>query len=388
MPPQPTTTTRARTAVAKRDETGVAKRTDTILDVIKAQRAELARALPAHMSSERFLRAVLTVCKSTPALLDCTPKSFLGAMMLSAQLGLEPGPLGHAYYVPFKNNKTNQREVQFIPGYKGLIDLARRSGHIASIYAHPVFEGDRFHFMLGLAPDIKHEPTSPHAERTDPTKVTHVYAVARFRDAGSEPVFVVLTRAQVDAAKARSKASGNGPWVTDWTAMALKTAVRRLCTWLPLSVELATAVEADERVVDVDSDQGFIFDLDAEAIEDAAVVADPQTGEIPDGPSSPEQQVAIDRMCRVLRWDTPQRRGFAAWIAGRPIGSITELTVVEASLVIEALDDPLQRQDYEADEIALDAAAAQPAGDGSDGGPAEGDGASAGTADQPELGAQ
>lgn len=255
--------------------TAVERKTKTIFDLIRDNQAGYARALPSMITPERFVRVAITAIRTKPQLARCNQQSLLGALMLSAQLGLEPGgPLGHAYLVPFGN------EVTFIVGYKGMIDLARRSGAVASIYAEPVFEGDEFHWSLGLHRDIQHSPTA--VQRDDPTKITHVYAVARFKGEGEEPSFVVLTRAQVEKFRARSKTPKKGPWVDDWQAMALKTAVRRLATWLPMSVELARGMAADEQVItklDVDVDDFIDVEGDEVQAERSDAVAEPEKTE-------------------------------------------------------------------------------------------------------------
>ena len=101
---------------------------------------QIALALPRHLTADRLARIALTEVRKTPALASCDQASFLGAIMQCAALGLEPGSaLGHAYMIPFRNNKKNITEVQFIVGYRGMIDLARRSGQILSIEARTVF---------------------------------------------------------------------------------------------------------------------------------------------------------------------------------------------------------------------------------------------------------
>jgi recombination protein RecT len=224
------------TARAARQQ-GVVKRVDTVSDLLKAMREQIALALPRQMDVDRFVRVAMTTLRTNPRLLACDPQSLRAALMISAQLGLEPGgPLGHAYLVPYR------AEVTFIVGYRGYIDLARRSGLVRSVYAEAVREGDEFEWTLGLHRDIVHRPARERGE------VTHVYAVATYRD-GMDPDFLVLDRAKVDSFRRRSKAADDGPWVTDYEAMALKTAVRRLATWLPLSVEMARAVAIDERSI-------------------------------------------------------------------------------------------------------------------------------------------
>lgn len=249
----------------------------TIFDLIKRSERQFAVALGKTIDPDRFVRVATTTIRTNKQLASCNPQSLLAALMLSAQLGLEPGgPLGHAYLVPFKN------EVTFIPGYRGLIDLARRSGAVASIYAHAVYDGDAFEFELGLEQRLVHRPTA--TDREDPDRISHVYAVAKLRD-GSDPVFVVLTRAGVEKYRRRSAAGNRGPWVSDWEAMALKTAVRRLMTWLPLSVE-AQAVSKTDAIAVRDVIDVELLEEDVEPLIDVPAGVDGATGELEDGATS------------------------------------------------------------------------------------------------------
>lgn len=239
----------------------------TVLDLINQQKKAIEVALPSHLDTERFTRTVLTEVRRNPALLKCDPMSLLGAVMLSAQLGLELGPLGHAYLVPFKN------EVTFIIGYKGMVDLARRSGQVSSIQAFPVYEGDEFSYTYGLNPDIHHVPAEG-SER----KLTHVYAIAKYKDGGFN--FVVLTRDEVDSYMNRSPSANaqSSPWKTDYEAMALKTAIRRLFRWLPVTPEITQiATVADEtapRGISTDVVADLELTHDEDDIEDAELVED------------------------------------------------------------------------------------------------------------------
>jgi recombination protein RecT len=246
---------------AQQAGTAVKQKHKTIYEIVREHQPQFAAALPnTGVDAERFTRVAVTVLRDSKQLSACTPGSLLGALMICAQLGLEPGgPLGQAWLVPYK------RECTFIVGYKGYIALALRSEQIASVKAVPVYDGDQFSWRLGLDEDITHVPTA--AVRDDPDKLTHVYAVARFRDRAIDPVFVVLTRAEVDKFRARSKAKDNGPWVTDYVAMAQKTAVRRLSTWLPLQTELARASAVDEQVVDRVNDIDDFIDVHGEEVE-------------------------------------------------------------------------------------------------------------------------
>jgi recombination protein RecT len=235
----------------------------TLNQLIEQMKPQIARALPKHMDADRLARIAMTLLKQTPKLGQCTPESFLGALMTASQLGLEPGPLGEAYLVPYGNT------VQFIPGYRGLIKLAWQSGQMKNIDAHVVYEHDEFDYEYGLNPFLRHKPT-----RGTRGKVTDVYAVATLQNGGS--AFVVMSLEDVAAIRKRSKSSGNGPWVTDWDAMAKKTAVKQLIRWLPLSTELQTlnhAADLDgtvrEDVTELPEADVDYIDAEPQAIEPA-----------------------------------------------------------------------------------------------------------------------
>jgi recombination protein RecT len=170
-----------------------------------------------------------------------------------------------------------------ILGYQGMIELAMRSGQVSSIFAHPVYESDEFHYRLGLDPDIHHIP-SADADR-ESGKLTHVYAVARIK--GADPVFVVLSKAQVDARKSRSATAGKSfsPWQSDYDAMALKTAVRALFKWLPKSSEMMARIETLEKSGDEGNQTQFFSDDVSEGLDRVGLsesVIDEETGEVID----------------------------------------------------------------------------------------------------------
>ena len=209
----------------------------TVIDVVRSKKfqAQMALALPKSMTADRLTRIVMTECRKAPALLKCAPESFYGAVLQCAALGLEPGSaLGHCYLLPFGNGKDKQ-------GYRGMIDLARRSGQIVSLSAYCVHEQDTFNYKLGLDPDIEHIPASV----ADRGKVTHVYAVAKLKGGGVQ--FEVMSRAEIEAVRKTSKAGTSGPWASHWDEMAKKTVIRRLFKYLPVSIEAVRAVEIDEK---------------------------------------------------------------------------------------------------------------------------------------------
>lgn len=233
---------------------------------------QMALALPKSLTADRLTRIVLTEFRKTPALLRCDRESLFGAVLQCAALGLEPGSaLGHCYLLPY--GKT----CQLIIGYRGMIDLARRSGQIVSLYAYVVHEKDEFNYKLGLYPDVEHVPSSEAA----PGPVTHVYAVAKLKDGGVQ--FEVMSRAEIEAVRARSKAGRSGPWVTDWDAMAKKTVIRRLFKYLPVSIEAVRATEIDEKADrgEAVTEQDWIDSNFVETGEEAAPVIEQAPVEAP-----------------------------------------------------------------------------------------------------------
>lgn len=206
-------------------------------------KAQMALALPKHMTADRLARIALTEVRKVPALARCDQTSFLGAIMQCASLGLEPGgALGHAYLLPFENRKKGTTEVQFIVGYRGMIDLARRSGQIVSIEARTVHAADKFRVALGLEPKLEHEPAW---EADDRGPLRFVYAVAKLHGGGVQ--FDVMSRAEIEKVRAQSKAGQSVPWVSHFDEMAKKTVIRRLFKYLPVSIEIARAVGLDEQ---------------------------------------------------------------------------------------------------------------------------------------------
>lgn len=233
-------------AKARASAVAATTKTGTMLDIVRSKsfQAQMALALPKNLTAERLTRIVMTEVRKEPKLLNCNQESFFGAVLQCAQLGLEPGSaLGHCYLLPFGNGKANdgRPNCQLIIGYRGMIDLARRSGQIVSINAYVVHEADEFEYELGLHPDIHHKP-SPLADRGP---VTYVYAVAVLKGGGVQ--FEVMSRAEVEAIRKQSKAGSKGPWVTHWDEMARKSVVRKLFKYLPVSIEAVRAVEIDEK---------------------------------------------------------------------------------------------------------------------------------------------
>lgn len=192
--------------------------------------------VPKHVTPERLCRIGLNAVSRNPKLMDCSPPTIVGAIVNCASLGLEPNLLGHAYIVPFWNGKTKQMEAQFQIGYKGAVDLVRRTGAVSTITARAVYEGDDFEYAYGLDDKLHHVPCG----EADGSKITHFYALYKLKDGGSD--FIVMTREQMDKHRdkfTKSQKDGIifGPWKDHYESMGLKTVLLRLIKFMPISIE-------------------------------------------------------------------------------------------------------------------------------------------------------
>lgn len=218
-------------------------------DLIMRSKPQFALAIggstPAQRQerAERFTRICLTAMRQTPKLAQCEPASILGAMMTCAQLNLEPNtPQGLAYLIPYN------RECQFQVGYKGLMQLMYRSGAIASFNADVVYrqevEQGLFEYESGISPRISHkiDLLNPEARTGNPEDVIAAYAAVVLKT--GEPIVRLVTKMEIDQARALNR--GNSPaWRDHYAAMAIKTAIKRLSAWLPVT-KVADAFAAEE----------------------------------------------------------------------------------------------------------------------------------------------
>lgn len=262
-----------KTAIAKKD-TGAGMKA-----YITKMQGEIAKALPSVITPERFTRIVMSAISTTPKLADTTPQSFLGAMMNAAQLGLEPNtPMGQAYLIPYKNKGI--LECQFQIGYKGLIDLAYRSGEVSIIQAHEVRENDEFSYEYGLEPKLEHKPALH--DRGD---VYCYYAMFHTKDGGFG--FEVMSKEDIQAHTAKYSQSYGGvfsPWKTNFDEMAKKTVLKRTLKYAPMKSDFVRAITSDETIKhDISPDMSEVAPIDVE------YSVDPNTGEVIDNEADGEE---------------------------------------------------------------------------------------------------
>ncbi|WP_319403232.1 recombinase RecT [uncultured Anaeromusa sp.] len=266
--------------------------TSVITSELGKQFKAMKSLVPKHVTPERMARIGLQAISRNPKLMECTPESVVGAIMNCATLGLEPNLIGHAYLVPFWNGKTKKMEAQFQIGYKGLLDLVRRTGDVSQVYAYEVRENDEFDYELGVHANLKHKPAA--SNRGD---VTGYYSVYHLKDGGYG--FFYLSRAEAlehaeRFSKSKDKDTGKlyGPWADHFDEMAKKTAMKAMTKYMPISVEAQAIMEGisrDESVVKVQEDKTGVT---GESFFTATYDVDLETGEV----KEPEKPMTDDEI--------------------------------------------------------------------------------------------
>ena len=233
--PEPVATTPAPTptpapAPAKRTMAG-------LLDPI---RSDIARALPKRVDSERFIEAVLIELRSLD-LSDISPMEIRRGVMRLAHLGLEPGLAQLVNLYPQKNRSRQCTELVPRPTYRGVIELARRSGEVRTVIAKVIYAEEQFEMWTDDAGEhLKHRPVlAPQ------TPLIGAYAYATGND-GNLIALVALSIDDIEARRAYSRRANAGAWVEHYEAMARKTAILALAPFLPLSPEQAGVFEAPD----------------------------------------------------------------------------------------------------------------------------------------------
>lgn len=242
------------------------QRANALGQMVDHYQSDISAILPKHVDFHRMKQLFVLSVKNVPKLLDCEPASLMKALFTAASMGLEPDPyFGQVYLLPYGKN------VQVIPGYKGLLQLVRNSGEITSITAQAVCKNDEFEYDLASGERPKHVPSL-----TDRGDAVAYYCIANFRDGGFH--FELMTKADVEKIRLRSAAVKSGkatPWDTDYDEMAKKTVIRRAVKRLPISLSkqarvalMAEDAYATGKVLDVDTN-GDAVDIWAEPVEEA-----------------------------------------------------------------------------------------------------------------------
>jgi recombination protein RecT len=249
---------------------------NTIKQFFVANKKVLSECLPQTLTPDLFIGAALTRIRLSADLQKCSSASLMASIWVAAQSGLDLSPsMEEADLIPRWSEKLGAYEANFQPRYGGLIKLVKQTGGVSNIYAHIVYKQDDFDFALGDTPFLRHKPDLDGPQTKG--DITNAYAVAKLSD--GSVIFEVMTIRQIEAIRSRSPAGESGPWTTDYVQMCRKTAIRRLCKYLPKSRYLAAALEAEE-AQEVGRKPQIVMPQDLGAVMEQA---DPKTGEIIEG---------------------------------------------------------------------------------------------------------
>jgi len=252
-------------------------------------------ALPKHLSPDRFCRIAITALTKTPKLVDCTQESLFACLLTLSSFGLEPDGR-RAHLIPYGNQCT------LIIDWKGLAELAMRSGVIAKLHADIVCENDTFTYSMGEVTEHGINFKQPRGE------MYAAYAMAQTKT--GEKFFCVMSKEEIEAIRKRSRSGSNGPWVTDFSEMAKKSAFRRLSKWLPLSAEFRDATEKDDEAneIDVTPQKALSFDVSPPLEGPASTEYTPSTLDefvIFLGDKDMQVGVALERICKLTKNNYP-----------------------------------------------------------------------------------
>lgn len=196
-------------------------------------REKIAEVLPKYLTAEQLTRVMVGTMARVPKLAECTPASLLNALMLCAQAGLLPDGR-NAHLIPYGSN------VQVIFDYKGLVQIAERNG-IQNIRAIAIHEKDALEYRMDGASVVFNWTPDYLKDRGEIV----AFAATCIRDGNTD--VEIMTKAEVDAIRKRSKSGNSGPWVTDYAEMGKKTVLRRMSKRWPLSPEQSAAIESEAR---------------------------------------------------------------------------------------------------------------------------------------------
>ena len=257
----------------------------SLKDLLEARKGEIAKVLPSVLPADQFARLALNALMTTKHLAECDMTTFYASVMTCAQLGLKPNVNGEGYLLPYFNNKKKRYECQFIPGYKGLMMLARRSGEIASIDAQTVYENDMFELSYGFEPALIHKPLLTG----DRGAVKGFYAAVILKDGGKNAFYMSVDDAQ-KYGKKYSKTFNNGPWQTDFEAMAKKSCLRQVLKYCPCSSDVQKAIDAENQY----DDNGYVDGMSM--FDGMEEVEEPQGEEV----KNVEMEVGEDGQARIV----------------------------------------------------------------------------------------
>jgi recombination protein RecT len=237
--PKPETQEQRVARISKSEERG-----QSLAQMWEIAAPRVRMLIPQHVVPERMIASLLTAVNRNPDLQKCTPVSLIRETIRAAQMGFDVSGIGGKFYlVPFWNRDIGQHEAQGITGYRGLEELARRTGDIVAIWSREVYEHEQFTYRDGIVQEIFHQPEGPQTADEQPTGA---YAVALWKNGFRQGE--VMNRVQLEKVRSMSKMPDGLMWKNHTSEAYRKTVTRRLCKRLPDSIELLTQLDNEDRM--------------------------------------------------------------------------------------------------------------------------------------------
>ncbi len=235
---------------------------DTARGLLGERFTQFTNLLPSEAAAKRFCSIMVQHAEDENLAKvlrnEVGQKSFVGAALQCAEFNLEPA-LGQAWLIPYGG------VVQFQLGYKGMLELAYRSGHVARVDAQAVFANDKFEPLLGEGRVIHTPPRFG-----DRGEVEGFYAVAELVSGGSAVEMMSLEEAHAHAQQySQTYGTKHSPWTTAFNEMAKKTVLKRLLKSLPASIQDSRLAFLGKDVVVLDDQQEVIDMGDAQILKSA-----------------------------------------------------------------------------------------------------------------------
>lgn len=231
-------------------------------------------------NADKFITSIISAVQTNPALQECENMSIVNAALLGEALKLSPSPqLGQYYMVPFNNTKKGCKEAQFQLGYKGYIQLAIRSGQYKKINVLAIKQGEL----------IKYDPLEETIEvnliedevAREQAPTAGYYAMFEYTNGFRKTLYWSRQKMESHAShysKGYAAHKGYTFWEKDFDGMALKTMLRQLISkWGIMSIDLQTAIEADQAVIKDDGSKDYV---DTQDITEEDPVPQPPQPEI------------------------------------------------------------------------------------------------------------
>jgi recombination protein RecT len=263
VPPVPPTAPRGEVSGGLATRNPHALKVQKFGEILNQALPQFRNVIPKGIDPSRLIGVALSALERNPGLLECTGISVLRGILIAGQLGLDASGIGGmGYLVPYFNNKTGKNEAQFIVGYRGMVELARRGG-VAWIHAQLVYANEPFSYTVDPIPRVSHKPYAL-GEEENRGELWGAYAVAIFKDGSIPPQPLVISKKALDRIRSLSKSAKkeDSPWNRFPEEMMKKTAVRALCKMLPQGPALAAAIDVEER-----QELGEVVTLDGEIVE-------------------------------------------------------------------------------------------------------------------------